>query len=120
MNNKLRQEIKESILHYLADDFKGNQALFDRSEGFQNFYGTDLSMVMDRVVNGIWAVKEPSTFIDLHDDNFGAVLNCAIRYCLGRRTYMPSYVIEIISKSFVSSNLLTKNIFFLNSGFLVV
>lgn len=26
------------------------------------------------------------------DDDFGAVLNCAVRYCLGRRTYMPDLV----------------------------
>jgi len=25
--------------------------------------------------------------IDVKDDNFGAVLNCAVRYCLGRQTY---------------------------------
>lgn len=30
--------------------------------------------------------------IDLSDDDFGAVINCAIRYCLGRRTYMPGLV----------------------------
>ena len=30
--------------------------------------------------------------IVLSDDDFGAVINCAIRYCLGRRTYMPGVV----------------------------
>ena len=30
------------------------------------------------------------------DDDFGVVLNCAIRYCLGRQTYMPSLVTEFI------------------------
>ena len=30
--------------------------------------------------------------IDLSDDFFGAVLNCAVRYCLGRASYMPSLV----------------------------
>lgn len=34
--------------------------------------------------------------IDLQDDNFGAVLNCAIRYCIGRRTYMPDLVTSYI------------------------
>lgn len=34
--------------------------------------------------------------IDLHDDDFGAVLNCAIRYCIGRRTYMPDLVTSYI------------------------
>ena len=41
--------------------------------------------------------KQKSTpHIDVSDDNFGAVLNCAIRYCLGRRTYMPSLVMGVI------------------------
>ena len=30
------------------------------------------------------------------DDDFGAVINCAIRYCLGRHTYMPGLVIDWI------------------------
>lgn len=35
--------------------------------------------------------------IDLQDDNFGAVLNWAVRYCLGRMTYAPSMTIEFIT-----------------------
>lgn len=34
--------------------------------------------------------------IALGDDNFGAVLNCAVRYCIGRRTYMPTLVMDFI------------------------
>lgn len=34
--------------------------------------------------------------IDLEDEDFGAVLNCAIRYCIGRQSYMPSLVIDFI------------------------
>ena len=41
-------------------------------------------------VNG----KEPP--ISLKDDNFGCVLNCAVRYALGRKTYMPRSVIDFI------------------------
>lgn len=37
-------------------------------------------------------IKPKQTFMDLADDDFGAVINCAIRYCLGRRTYMPELV----------------------------
>lgn len=29
-------------------------------------------------------------------DEFGAVLNCAVRYCLGRMTYMPGLVTDWI------------------------
>ena len=35
--------------------------------------------------------------IDPADDEFGAVLNCAVRYAIGRRTYMPSLVIDFIT-----------------------
>lgn len=34
--------------------------------------------------------------IDLADDKFGAVLNCAVRYALGRRSYMPHLVVDFI------------------------
>lgn len=33
------------------------------------------------------------------DDEFGAVLNCAIRYCIGRRTYMPDLVTDWIRRN---------------------
>ena len=57
MNNKELQIIKKEILHYLTDDFKGNQAIFDRKEGYQIFNGTDLDMVMDKVVAGLYSAK---------------------------------------------------------------
>lgn len=38
--------------------------------------------------------KKPT--IDLMDEDFGAVLNCAVRYSLGRETYMPHLVIDFI------------------------
>ena len=53
LSNKDVLLIKEKILHCLADDFKGNQAIFDRKGGWQVFNGTDLSMVMDSVVKGL-------------------------------------------------------------------
>ena len=34
--------------------------------------------------------------IDLDDDDFGTVLNCAVRYSIGRQTYMPSLVTDFI------------------------
>ena len=39
--------------------------------------------------------KKPK--IKLDDDDFGAVLNCAVRYAIGRHTYMPGIVIDVIS-----------------------
>lgn len=40
--------------------------------------------------------KQKTPTIDLMDDDFGCVLNCAVRYALGRRTYMPSLVCDYI------------------------
>jgi hypothetical protein len=39
--------------------------------------------------------KKPA--INLGDDFFGAVLNCAVRYAMGRQTYMPGLVIDFIT-----------------------
>lgn len=38
----------------------------------------------------------PKGMVDHTDDDFGAVCNCAVRYCLGRRSYMPSIVCRYI------------------------
>lgn len=35
--------------------------------------------------------------IDLADDNFGTMLVCAVRYAIGRRSYMPSLVCDFIT-----------------------
>ena len=35
--------------------------------------------------------------INIEDDDFGAILNCAVRYSLGRQSYMPSLVIGYIT-----------------------
>ena len=36
-------------------------------------------------------------YIDPSDDEFGTILNCAVRYACGRRTYMPRLVIDFIT-----------------------
>lgn len=41
-------------------------------------------------------MKEKTPKIDPANDDFGAVCNCAVRYCLGRRTYMPKLVQDFI------------------------
>ena len=35
--------------------------------------------------------------IQLDDDDFGLMLNCAVRYAIGRHTYMPHAVISFIT-----------------------
>ena len=42
------------------------------------------------------SVSEPIS-IDIKDEDFGAVLICAVRYCLGRQTYMPGLIIGYVT-----------------------
>lgn len=35
-------------------------------------------------------------YIDTKDKDFGIALNCAIRYCIGRQSYMPSLIIGYV------------------------
>lgn len=39
----------------------------------------------------------PKGIVDPASDDFGSVCNCAVRYCLGRRSYMPSLVCGYIT-----------------------
>lgn len=41
--------------------------------------------------------KKKQIIIEADDDFFGAVLNCAVRYCIGRQSYMPGLVIDKIT-----------------------
>ena len=55
MKKKEIQIIKKEILHYLTDDFENNQAIFDKKDGYQIFNGTDLDMIIDKVVGGLYS-----------------------------------------------------------------
>jgi transcriptional regulator with XRE-family HTH domain len=39
----------------------------------------------------------PKGMVEPTSDDFGAICNCAVRYCLGRRSYMPSLVCGYIT-----------------------
>ena len=39
-------------------------------------------------------MKQPN--IDPADEDFGTILNCAVRYSIGRQTYMPKLVMDFI------------------------
>ena len=39
----------------------------------------------------------PKGMVNPTNDDFGAVCNCAVRYCLGRRSYMPNLVCGYIT-----------------------
>ena len=38
--------------------------------------------------------------IDISKEDFGALCICALRYCQGRKTYMPSHIQGIVSAHF--------------------
>ncbi|MHA2366838.1 MAG: hypothetical protein ACXAC7_23000 [Candidatus Hodarchaeales archaeon] len=41
----------------LTEDFKNNQAIFNKKEGWQVFNDTNLCMIMDKVVKGLEMAK---------------------------------------------------------------
>lgn len=57
MTNKERNLIKKKIIKCLTEDFKGNQAIFDKKDGYAIFTRTDLDMVMWAVVKGLEMAK---------------------------------------------------------------
>ena len=61
MINKDRNLIKKKIVYCLTEDFEGNQAIFDKQEGWACFSGTDLYMVMNAVVKGLEMAKSELT-----------------------------------------------------------
>ena len=42
-------------------------------------------------------IEQEKIIIPAYNDDFGAVLNCAVRYACGRATYMPELVCEFIT-----------------------
>ena len=42
-------------------------------------------------------INDSKTILSLQDDDFGMILNCAVRYALGRKTYIPKVVCEFIT-----------------------
>lgn len=54
------KEAKQAILDKLTKDTDKpfNQAIFNLQEGYAIFDGTDLQMVMNKVVAGLWSLIE--------------------------------------------------------------
>lgn len=83
-----RQELAKKLGHgsnYIANVELGYRILGER----------ELEIVADYLKCNASDLK--STLIDPANDDFGAVCNCAVRYCLGRRSYMPSLVCGYIT-----------------------
>ena len=47
--------LKKEILRYLCEDFNKNKAIFNKKQGYAIYIGTDLEMVMDKVVGGLYS-----------------------------------------------------------------
>ena len=73
MTNKEWNLIKKKILKCLTEDFSNNQAIFDKKEGYQIFNGTDLYMVMDKVVGGLKLAKKELNKPDLEKINYESI-----------------------------------------------
>ena len=41
--------------------------------------------------------KPTAPRIEIGNDNFGFILNCAVRYAIGRQSYAPSAVIDFVT-----------------------
>lgn len=84
---------------YIKQFFHGKgetvQRLIDADSLLEQRWDADTRCGYVQVVD-VGSIEEAATVIDLSDDDFGTVLNCAIRYCLGRRTYMPGLVTSYI------------------------
>jgi hypothetical protein len=57
MTNKERNIIKKNIIKCLTENFKGNQAIFDKQDGYAIYTATDLTMVMWAVTKGLEMAK---------------------------------------------------------------
>lgn len=83
-----RQELAKQLGHgsnYIANVELGYRILGER----------ELEIVADYLKCNASDLK--TTLIDPTNDDFGAVCNCAVRYCFGRRSYMPSLVCGYIT-----------------------
>lgn len=58
INKKQAQEIKKAVLKRLTVDTNIQQAIFNVESGRAVFNDTDLDMVMDCIVDGIWGCIE--------------------------------------------------------------
>lgn len=76
---------------------------FANSEIFHVFWDEFEKMLqangyeIKKIQNAARKAAKTVPVVDPANEDFGAILNCAVRYALGRRTYMPSLVIGFIT-----------------------
>lgn len=100
--NQLNMSRSATSLHYHRSAvFKCVQRVLDQTgKDMRDFYDMHSLLRQADVVLGTERGTRYAPIMEYRtntfSDEFGAVLNCAVRYCLGRRTYMPKLVMDVI------------------------
>ena len=100
--NQLNMTRAAKALHYHKTNIYKHviRVLDETGKDMRDFY--DMTQLLREAEVGLGTARgkryaslmEPDS--QAFTDEFGAVLNCAVRYCIGRRTYMPKLVMDVI------------------------
>ena len=100
--NQLNMSRAAKALHYHRTAIYKHviRVLNQTGKDMRDFYDMTQLLREAEAVLGTARGKRYAHFMDpdsqAFTDEFGAVLNCAVRYCIGRRTYMPKLVMDVI------------------------
>ena len=100
--NQLNMSRAAKALHYPRTAIYKHviRVLNQTGKDMRDFYDMTQLLREAEVVLGTASGRQYASTIELDGqvftDDLGAVLNCAVRYCIGRRTYMPKLVMDVI------------------------
>ena len=100
--NQLNMSRTAKALHYHRTAIYKHviRVLDETGKDMRDFYDMNQLLREAEAVLGTARGKQYASLMEPDDqefsDEFGAVLNCAVRYCIGRRTYMPKLVMDVI------------------------
>ena len=100
--NQLNMTRAAKALHYHKTNIYKHviRVLDETGKDMRDFYDMTQLLREAEVVLGTARGKRYASLMEpdsqAFTDEFGAVLNCAVRYCIGRRTYMPKLVMDVI------------------------
>ena len=100
--NQLNMSRAAKALHYHKTNIYKHviRVLDETGKDMRDFYDMTQLLRAAEVLLGNASGKRYASIMEpdgqAFTDEFGAVLNCAVRYCIGRRTYMPKLVIDVI------------------------
>ena len=76
--------------------YEGMEKLSKGGDSFINGAGRRNMISCVQKEQGVGTIPREKPMVDISSDDFGAMVNCAIRYCIGRRTYMTSLVMDVV------------------------